>query len=303
VVVPFLLFHAYEGWMGVRYRVASRRIEGRIARAIEKRCDEPPFQVISAALGRAEELEKSLASWPGIDHSLDVIEAEQRLGEISRRLQSANDLSALPMGLLAKNEALQTDLNLQHAEERLRTMITDLEGSPLVAAYRRRLERLGTDRRIWYTPATLEQQLAALKQHYEEQPRVAAIRQKITGIEADLETLRAAEAQKAAELNRRREPIYWAPGRSTRSLLQDAWEEWLAAQALFDYEYARLMRYLDCPGYLRWLEALRLQFGHDRLVSAATAAPLWSPQPARRIAYAAAILVATVALGLAILNQ
>ena len=115
--------------------------------------------------------------------------------------------------------------------------------------------------------------------------------------------LNAVEAQKTAELNRRREPIRWAPGKITRSLVQDAWEEWVAAQALFDHEYARLMRYLDCPWYLRWLEGLRLQFGRDRIVSAATAASHRSHQTGRRLAYTAAALIATVALGMAVPNR
>jgi hypothetical protein len=57
-----------------------------------------------------------------------------------------------------------------------------------------------------------------------------------------------------------------------RARIQDAREDWQAAQLLFDAELARVMRLLECPRYLLWWEHLRVYLSRDGYTSLSTPA-------------------------------
>lgn len=64
-----------------------------------------------------------------------------------------------------------------------------------------------------------------------------------------------------------------------RARIQDAREEWQAAQLLFDAELALVLRLLECPRYLRWWEHLRLYLSQEGF------SRLSVPAPSESVAY------------------
>ena len=92
-------------------------------------------------------------------------------------------------------------------------------------------------------------------------------------------------SEETARLNGRRKPIHLSPGSYTKSVLQDAREDWMAAQILFDKEYHRILRLLESPRYLRWFEALCLYFARDEVEGLAGGGPPPEKSLGRKLAY------------------
>lgn len=186
VAVPYLLYHAFAGWMSVRYRAAEQFVRQQVAREREGRRRSPEFRNLLAARYLLAEEERTRAAAPAGEAVPAQPPAEPRQTDTAWRVHW-----------------------LQH--------------DPLLARLQARVRRARQD-------------LERLDHEYD------------------------GERQR---LQRTRRAYHATPDHHQRDRMDDAREEWRAAQLTFDAELARVLRLLECPKYLRWWELLRQYLRRD----------------------------------------
>ena len=278
VVVPFVLSHAYRGWMETRYRIAARQRRGLVARAQRDCTENPEFEAFVAAVHHSEHAERHLAETPDPDTFPEVQLARRRVEEVQRQREGHPVLvraQGLPDELQRR---LEGDPRVRHAEARLQAAREALESEPSVQAARRQLERLKSAPETTLQIMELEHALAATRSRFERDPAVQAANIRVRQAQIALNHLEELFGTEKTRLEKQRRYLRHAPDKHMRARIQDAREEWQAAQLLFDAELALVMRLLECPRYLLWWEHLRLYFSPQGFASlSAASAPAAGP--------------------------
>jgi hypothetical protein len=299
VSVPFVLFHAYEGWIEVRHRIARLRLDGLVAKATEERLDCPELKAVSAAIGAVREAERSLSTCPEVDSSPGVQEANRRLLEIERLCQEHPDILRARAFQEGKAEKLEADLMVRHAAAAVQAARAAMESAPILNPGRQHRDASGDESTVGAEVADAERRLTLVRDRLASDPQVAVTRDRLQRTRDDLSALDQKVAEETARFDRRRKRIYYAPDRYMKSWIQDGRDDWLAAQILFDREYHRVMRLVECPWYLRWLERLRMYFSQDEVARMALRTVPGEKPLKRRLTYTAVGAGAVMAFVLA----
>jgi hypothetical protein len=301
VALPFILFHAYEGWMTVRYRTAVRRREGKVAKARHFHLQHENFQGFITALHARLFAEKHLAALPEPEAHPTVAQARRRVEE-ARRVRGEHPTLVRAATLDAEiARRLDGDPRIRHAESLLTSAQEALAGDPMLQAARRQLERVKSAPENNLEIVELEHVLAAARDRLARDPQVISADLQVRRAQSALNALDEGFAADKARLEGQRKKLMQSPSKYMRARIQDAHEDWDAAQRLFDYEIRILIRLVEAPRYLLWWEHLRLYLSGDSFaaprIPARTAdktssqAGLKSPRAARAAAAAGTAVV------------
>jgi hypothetical protein len=272
VAGPYVFFHTVEGWRDARGRIAARERQAVLGIAIEEHLSRPEVKEVSAAVGLANEAEQRYRLCPSEGASPDVRLALELLQEATERRASHPELTAIQTLLENKRGRLGENLTIQEAEAACQRAQQALSGDLVVLARRQHLEAIQASPVHAYTVGEAERRLTAVQQRMEADPRVLLCRDRVERKKAELGALDQDYVKACGRLESRCRKILLSPSKIMRARIQEAYDEWQAAQMQFDREFERVRRILEAPNrWLRFLERVREQYGEHaarRLVRA-----------------------------------